>query len=170
MTQVRNCAQLCLPMGIKNSTDIFQSTMHDILRDLKYSSAYIDDILKMSSGNYHDHLDKVHTVLKRREYYIGFCAKVRKCFFAESKLQYLGYQISRNGIQPQPKKVKAILRLKEPKSQRQLSSFLGMVNYYCDLWRWRNHLLAPLTQWVANIETLLWMTVHQEAFNEVNRS
>jgi hypothetical protein len=39
------------------------------------------------------------------------------CFFAESKLEYLGYTISRNGIQPQPKKVEAILRLKEPQNK-----------------------------------------------------
>jgi hypothetical protein len=51
-------------MGIKNSPDIFQSIMHDILGDLEYSSAYIDDILITSSGDFNDHLDKVRTVLK----------------------------------------------------------------------------------------------------------
>jgi Reverse transcriptase (RNA-dependent DNA polymerase) len=55
---------LHLPMGIKNSPDIFQSIMHDILGDLEYSSAYIDDILITSSGHFNDHLDKVPTVLK----------------------------------------------------------------------------------------------------------
>jgi hypothetical protein len=51
-------------MGIKSSPDIFQSNMHDILGDLEYSSAYIDDILITSSGDFSDHLDKVRTVLK----------------------------------------------------------------------------------------------------------
>jgi ABC-type hemin transport system ATPase subunit len=55
---------LRLPMGIKNSLDIFQAIMCDILGDLEYSSAYIDDILIMSSGNFKDHLDKIVEVLK----------------------------------------------------------------------------------------------------------
>jgi Reverse transcriptase (RNA-dependent DNA polymerase) len=66
---------LCLPMGIKNSPDIFQSIMHDILGDLEYSSTYIDDILITSSGNFNDHLDKVHRVLKQIEC-IGFRANL----------------------------------------------------------------------------------------------
>jgi Reverse transcriptase (RNA-dependent DNA polymerase)/RNase H-like domain found in reverse transcriptase len=157
---------LLLPMGIKNSPDIFQSIMDDILGDLEYSCAYKDDILITSSGNFNDHLDKVRTVLKRFEL-IGFCATVRKCFFVESKLDYLGYLISRNGIQSQPKKMEAILRLKEPKNKRQLRHFLGMVNYYRDMWRQRSHRLVPLTQLVSNSEMFQWTTVHQEAYNEV---
>jgi Fic family protein len=100
--------------------------MHDILGDLEYSSAYIDDILITSSCNFNDHLDKVKEVLNCLER-IGFRANVRKCFFAEGKLKYLGYSIFRNGIQPQPKKVEAILGLKEPQNKRQLRHFLGMV-------------------------------------------
>jgi Reverse transcriptase (RNA-dependent DNA polymerase) len=43
---------LRLPMGIKNSPDIFQAIMHNILGDLEYSSAYIDDILITPSGTW----------------------------------------------------------------------------------------------------------------------
>jgi RNase H-like domain found in reverse transcriptase len=63
--------------------------------------------------------------------------------------------------------VEAILRLKEPKNKRQLRHFLGMVNYYHDMWRRRSDLLAPVTQLVSNSETFQWTTVHQEAYNEV---
>jgi hypothetical protein len=121
-------------MGIKNSPDIFQAIMHDILGDLEYSSNYIDDILITSSDDFNDHLDKVKEVLNCLEHDVGFRANVRN-FFAEGKLEYLGYSISRNGIQPQPKKVEAILGLKEPQNKRQLRQFLGMVNYYRDMWR-----------------------------------
>ena len=39
----------CLPMGIKNSPDIFQKIMNDILGDLDFAREYIDDILITSS-------------------------------------------------------------------------------------------------------------------------
>jgi hypothetical protein len=32
-------------------------------------------------------------------------ANLRKCYFGESKIDYLGYDITRDGIQSQPKKV-----------------------------------------------------------------
>jgi hypothetical protein len=35
----------------------------------------------------------------------SFRANLRKCYFGESKIDYLRYEITRDGIQPQPKKV-----------------------------------------------------------------
>jgi Reverse transcriptase (RNA-dependent DNA polymerase) len=156
-------------MGIKNSPDIFQAIMHNILGDVEYTSAYIDDILIASSGDFKDHLDKIVKVLKRLGR-VSFRANIRKCFFAESKLEYLGYTISRNCIQPQPKKVEAILGLKEPQNKRQLRHFLGMVNYYRDMWCHRSHLLAPRTQWMSKTEPFNWTKVHKEAYDEINGS
>jgi hypothetical protein len=49
------------------------------------------------------------------------------------KIDYLGYEINRDGIQPQPKKVEAILKLSPPKTKLQLIHFLGMINYYRDM-------------------------------------
>ena len=74
---------LRLPMGIKNSPDIFQAIMMELLGDLEYARTYIDDILITSSGTFEEHLEQVETVLKRLET-AGFRANVRKCFFVES--------------------------------------------------------------------------------------
>ena len=34
-----------LPMGLCNSPDIFQEKMNDLIQDLEYAQAYIDDLL-----------------------------------------------------------------------------------------------------------------------------
>jgi hypothetical protein len=60
----------------------------------------------------------------------NFRANLKKCYFGESKTDYLGYEITRDGIQPQPKKVEAILKLSTPKTKHQLRYFLSMINYY----------------------------------------
>ena len=135
---------LRLPMGIKNSPDIFQVIMQGLMADLEYVRAYIDDILIISNGTFEDHMRKVAEVLARLEK-AGFMVNLRKSFFALDKVEYLGFWLTRDGIQPQPKKVEAIQRLQPPKTKRQLRHFLGMVNYYRDMWRRRSHLLAPLT-------------------------
>ena len=88
-------------MGLCNSPDIFQQIMMDLLGDLEYTSVYIDDILITSSGSYEDHLIKLNEVLTRLER-VGFRVNVRKCFFAEAELEYLGYQLTRKGRNSTP--------------------------------------------------------------------
>ena len=95
-------------MGIKNSPDIFQQLINNVLGDIENVRAYLDDILIMTSGLYEDHLanlDKVLCCLHDA----GFAVNVRKSSFAEDAIKYLGYcWITCEGIQPQPKKVEVI--------------------------------------------------------------
>ena len=157
-----------LPMGIKNSPDIFQEVMTNMFCDLEYTSTYIDDILIISDGTYADHLAKLQVVLGRLQK-ANFRANVRKCYFAKDNLEYLGYQITREGIQPQPKKVEAIQKIKAPTNVRQLRRFLGMVNYYRDMWKRRSHILAPLTKLVGKGTKWEWNGPQQQAFEEIKR-
>ena len=46
---------------------------------------------------------------------------------------------------PIPKKVEAIQDLAVPKTRKQLRQFIGMINFYRDMWQKRSELLAPLT-------------------------
>jgi hypothetical protein len=55
-----------LPMGIKNSPDIFQAVINDLLGDLDFVQVYLDDILITSSGSFQDHLK-----LAQRKYTTG---------------------------------------------------------------------------------------------------
>ena len=51
-----------LPMGLKNSPDVAQSIMEEILGDLDVE-VYIDDITVFSK-DYDEHMEKVNEVLK----------------------------------------------------------------------------------------------------------
>jgi transposase InsO family protein len=159
---------LRLPMGVASAPDIFQSIMDSLLCDLPFCRVYIDDVLILSNGTFEDHMAKLEIVLKRIED-IGFRANVRKCYFAKDELDYLGYKLTRKGIQPQPKKVEAICRIKAPQNRRQLRRFLGMVNYYRDMWRRRSHLTAPLSALASKSTPWKWGQVEQEAFEAIKK-
>lgn len=116
-------------MGIALAPDIFQHIMHDLFGDLDFVCVYIDDVLIISDGSYKDHLTKLNMVLTRLNK-ANFRANVRKCYFAQDNLEYLGYQLTREGIQQQPQKVEAICQLAAPNTRKQLRHFLGMVNFY----------------------------------------
>ncbi len=57
--------------------------------------------------------------------------------------------MTREGIKPQSNKVQTILTIQPPKNVKELRHFLGMVQYYRDLWARRSKMLAPLTSLVG---------------------
>ncbi len=69
--------------------------------------------------------------------------------FCALEIEYLGYVLTRYGIKPQRNKVHAILVIKPPTGVKQLRHFLGMVQYYRDLWARQRTMLAPLTSLVG---------------------
>ena len=159
-----------LPMGLSCSPDIFQSIMNELLGDLPYVLVYIDDILILNNKQEtaEDHLQKIEKVLTRLEE-AGFAVNLRKSFFMQQELEYLGYLLTPAGIRPQPKKVEAISRILPPKTKRQLRRFLGMVNYYRDMWQRRSHVLAPLTALSSQKAKWEWTDKHQQAFEEAKQ-
>ena len=84
----------------------------------------------------------------------GLCVNATKSNFCQHEIEYLGYVLTREGIRPQPEKVQAILALREPTSVKELRKFLGMVQYYRDIWEKRSHLVAPLTDLVVSVGIL----------------
>ncbi len=69
--------------------------------------------------------------------------------FCTPEIEYLGYILTREGIKPQSNELQAILTIQPPTNVRELRHFLGMVQYYHDLWARWSKILAPLTSLVG---------------------
>ena len=173
---------LRLPMGMSGSADIFQAEMTDLMEALEYVQAYIDDLLCITRGTLEDHLDKLEEVI-RRPRDAGLKINAAKSFFCTHKIEYLGYMLTRGGIKPQIKKVQAILAINPPNNVKELRHFLGMVQYYRDMWAKRSEMLAPLSDLVGECgETKTtcknkvkkkpwhWDSIHQIAFDKVKKT
>jgi hypothetical protein len=76
--------------------------------------------------------------------------------------------------------VQAILALNPPNNVKELRHFLGMVQYYRDMWVRRSEMLAPLTDLVGECREMKttklnktkkkpwqWDPIHQHAFDNV---
>ena len=157
-----------LPMGLCNSPDIFQEKISDLMDGLEFIRAYIDDILCLTKDTFEDHLEKLELVFDRLQN-AGLKVNAVKSFFARGELEYLGYWITREGIQPLPKKVEAILRIAEPKNKKELRGFIGIVNYYRDMWIRRSHILAPLARLTSKTTKWVWGDTERQAFETIKR-
>ena len=65
---------------------------------------------------------------------VGFSVNLRKSSFAVTEIDYLDIWITWHGIQPQPKEVEAFMQLTLPTTKRDLRRFLGLINYYRNMW------------------------------------
>ena len=99
--------------------------MSNLFRDLEFVREYIDDLLITSNGSLQDHLDKVEQILERL-CKIGLKVNANKSKFCRTEVEYLGYLITRDGIKPQAKKVQALHNMANPKTRKDLRSFLGL--------------------------------------------
>ena len=90
-----------------------------------------------------------------------------KCQFKQKQVKFFGLILTRDGVIPDPAKIEALKRLPEPKDEKLLQSFLGMVNY---LSRFDPH-MANMTY---NLRALLkkgsdpvWTDVHSLDFRKI---
>ena len=99
----------------------------------------------------------------------GLKVKSIKLFFGAHKFDCLGYHVTSDGVVPIPKKVEAIQSLAVPKTRKQLRQFIGMINFYCDMWKKRSELLAPLTALTSKNVKYDWKDEHQHIFDAIKR-
>jgi hypothetical protein len=156
-------------MGLCCAPDIFQEKMSELMMGLEFARAYIDDLLVITRRTHEEHLDHLDQVLTRLSE-AGLKVNASKSFFCRSELEYLGYWINREGVRPTNKKVDAILKLEHPTTRKQLWSFIGMVNYYRDMWPARSKVLAPLTAVTSAKVKWSWDPIHANCFEIMKKN
>ncbi|GBO12528.1 Retrovirus-related Pol polyprotein from transposon 17.6 [Araneus ventricosus] len=117
--------------GLCNSPSIFQRFINHVFRDLLKDGIiiiYMDDITIPSIDEL-DGLKRLSRVLQTASEY-GIELNLTKCNFLKSKIEFLGYIIENGKISPSLDKTVAVQNFPEPKSVKQVQSFLGLTGYF----------------------------------------
>ncbi len=139
----------------------------------------MDYLLIITRETVDEHLQKMETVLTRLRD-AGLKVNAAKSLFCANEIEYLGYILTRGGIEPRPKSVQATIAVNLPNNVKELRHFLGMIQYYWDVWARRSEMLAPLTDLVGECgqtkttkrnktkkQLWRWDPIHQQAFDNV---
>ena len=157
-----------LPMGITSSVDIFQEKMNELFIGMEFVRVYLDDLLILTTSTWEDHLKKLERVLRKVQE-VGLQVNAHKSYFGRSEIEYLGFWVTREGIRPITSKVDAMLNIAPPKTRKQLRRFIGLINYYKDMWHKRSETLAPLTALTSKTVKWRWTEVEQKAFDAMKK-
>lgn len=163
-----------LMFGISCAPELFQKIMEKMLIPCDGAVNFIDDILVFGRNKAeHDaRLAQVLQVLKDNNVLLN----KTKCTFNVKKVQFLGHELSSDGIKPLDKYVKAIATFRPPETVEEIQSFLGLVNF---VGKWIPN-LSTLTEPIRRLLknkinknskiTAYWLNEQSVAFNKLKQS
>ena len=119
-----------MPFGLANAVPTFQRLMSNVLQDLLRNKClvYLDDVL-IVGHSFEEHINNLQEVLNAIKN-AGLKLKPDKCHFGQTNIRFHGFQITNEGLSPDPEKVQAINEYPVPKDLSELRRFLGMASYY----------------------------------------
>ena len=160
---------------LTNAPTTFQHLMESCLGDmhLKWCIIYLDDIIIFSKTP-GEHIQRLSDVFEKL-----FAARLRlkpsKCDFLKSHITYVGYIMSKDGMETNPKKVTTIKEWPVHKTVMEVQSFLGFTNYYCKFIPKNAHIARPINHLVsgenANKKKALveWTAEYQQSFEQLKQ-
>ena len=133
-----------LPFGITTAPSLWQRAMAQVLSGLSGVVYYIDNIL-VTGRTREEHATNLQAILQRiREH--GLRLKKSKCQFFTKEMEFLGHNMSPEGVKPTKSHIKGILEAPAPTNKQDLQSFLGMLTYNAKFLPNMSHTLHPLNQ------------------------
>lgn len=119
---------LKMPFGLRNAAQTFQRFMDEVCRGLEFVFVYIDDVL-IASKNEDEHIKHLNILFDRFKQH-GILINPGKCTFGAKSIDFLGFNITSDGLKPSNAKVDAIIKYPKPNTVAELRRFLAMINFY----------------------------------------
>lgn len=119
-----------MPFGLTNAPSTFQRLMETCMGELNLRECliFLDDVL-IFSKTFDEHVTRLEAVFQRLEQH-GLKLNPSKCEFFSTRVAYLGYEISAEGIHTDPAKIEPLKSWPAPHNIKSLRVFLGFSGYY----------------------------------------
>ena len=102
--------------------------MDTTLDGLKTTNAFLDNIIIISKGILEQHEKEMEKTLERLDNK-NLAISLHKCDFGLTEKAWLGYKINSEGITQTKRKSDAIIQLDNPKTLKNIKSFMGSIHH-----------------------------------------
>jgi hypothetical protein len=160
---------LQMPEGLKNAGGSFSRMIAKVLHSQigKNVLTYVDDIIVKSMKQENHIADLQETFANFRQ--AGLKLNPEMCVFGVKKGKFLGCLVSMKGIEANPSKIEAILRMEPPsikKGAQRLAGRLASLNRFISRSAERK---LPFFEILKSTEVFQWGPVQQKAFEELTQ-
>lgn len=130
---------------------------------------YVDDFVLVSS-TFEEHIELLRKVAHRLKR-ANLTISREKSSFCFSRVTFLGYVLTKEGLQANPERIRPILEYPKPKTVKELRRWVGLVGWYRRFIENAAELLAPLTDIMKgeSKSRLEWTSEAEEAFIQTKR-
>ncbi|XP_040932038.1 uncharacterized protein [Gossypium hirsutum] len=111
------------------------------------------------------HLREVFQTLRENELFV----KEEKCSFAQQEVSFLGHIVGGGKIRMDKNKIRAISEWEPPTKVTELSSFLGLANYYRHFVKGYSKITTHLTDMLKKGKVWDWSPECEKAFNQLKQ-
>jgi len=155
-----------MPFGLSNAPSTFCRLMHIVLSDFLYIQClcYLDDIIVFADSP-EQLIERLDNVNRLRHY--GLKAKPSKCVLFKSPIDFLGYLVSADGIEPQPDKLDTIRNWPTPHCLRGVRAFYGLASYYRKFVKDFASIAEPLSRLTWKSTPFTWTDEAQLSFDRL---
>ena len=156
-----------MPFGLCNAPATFQRLMQVVLSGLEWDCCfvYIDDIL-IASQSFEEHMRHLQLVFERLRQ-AGLRLKPKKCLFLRERVPYLGFVISKHGIQVDSSKTDKVKNFPTPTDPTSVRSFVGLASYYRRFVPHFAAIAAPLHRLTKKDVKFEWSEECETAFRQL---
>ncbi|KAF1321799.1 reverse transcriptase, partial [Globisporangium splendens] len=166
---------LVMPQGLTNAPATFNRCVTQLLRPVRdFAPSYFDDVFIHSRASgaapdvevHREHLRKLLNLMRKHKLY----ANIQKCMFGVDEIPVLSCFVGKNGVRPDPEKIKAINDWPVPTSQKDLRKFLGLATYLRKYSQNYAGIIRPLSSLLKKDVDWKWSDECQDAFVRVKSS
>lgn len=158
-----------MPFGLANAPSVFQRAMNKILAKSKVDFAiiFMDDIL-IPAKSFNEGLERLGKVLELLSE-AGLTLKLKKCNFFFKEIDFLGFQVSGQGIRPGSRKTLAVSNFPVPKNVHDVRRFIGLASFFRRFVKDFALIARPLTDLLRSNFAWKWGDEHIRAFETLKQ-